>query len=106
MQIWYNRSSDKYWIDSMTDMKNERALIFGAIAAAIIIMSTAVFPFWNLFPRMVTGNVKVIYIDSSGCTIETPEGIVTKIPSCGSAKAGENTTASYDAKIAERHKQI
>ncbi len=81
-------------------------MIFGAIAAAAIVMTTAVFPVWNLFPTMVTNKVKVVYVDSTGCTIETPEGIITKIPSCNNAKAGENITASYDAKIAERHKQI
>lgn len=84
---------------------NERLLIYGAIAAAIIVMSTAVFPFWNLFPRMTTEKVKVVYVDSSGCTVETSTGLVVKIPPCN-AKAGDNITATYDAKIAERHKQI
>ena len=33
---------------------NEKLLAYGAIIGAIIIMSTIVFPFWNLIPTMVT----------------------------------------------------
>jgi len=81
-------------------------MVYGAIAAAIIVMSTAVFPFWNLFPRMVTETVKVVYVDESGrCIVETKDGLVVTIPPCNH-KAGENITASYDAKIKERRKQI
>jgi len=85
---------------------NEKLMIFGAIAAAIIIMSTIVFPFWNLFPRMVTEKVKVVYVDETGrCTVETSDGLVVIIPPCN-AKAGDNITATYDGKIKERRKTI
>ena len=84
---------------------NERLLIYGAIAAAIIVMSTAVFPFWNLFPSMITEKVKVVYVDQSGCTVQTLDGYVVKIPPCN-AKPGDNITASYDSKIKMREKQI
>ncbi len=88
----------------ITDM-NERLAIFGAIAAVIIIMSTAVFPFWNLFPKMITEEVKVVYVDQTSCTVETSDGLIVKIPPCN-AKPGDNITATYDAKIKERRKQI
>ena len=84
---------------------NERLLVFGAIAAAIIVMSTVVFPFWNLIPSMITETVKVVYVDQTGCTVETKDGFVVKIPPCN-AKPGENITASYDSKIKQREKQI
>ena len=91
-------------LDPITDM-NERLMIYGGIAAVIIIMSTAVFPFWNLFPRMTTEKVRVVYVDQTGCTVETSDGLIVKIPPCN-AKAGDNITATYDAKIKERRKQI
>jgi len=85
---------------------NEKLMVFGAIAAAVIIMSTIVFPFWNLFPRMVTEKVKVVYVDETGrCTVETSDGLVVTIPPCN-AKAGDNITATYDGKIKERRKTI
>lgn len=84
---------------------NERLMIYGSIAAAVIIMSTVVYPFWNLIPDMTTGEVKVVYVDESGCTVETKDGLVIKIPPCN-AKPGDNITATYDAKIEERRKQI
>jgi len=58
---------------------NERLAIYGGIAAAVIIMSTAVFPFWNLFPKMITEKVKVVYVDETGCTVETTDGLIVKI---------------------------
>ena len=90
--------------NSITGM-NERLMLFGAIIAAVVIMSTAVFPFWNLFPRMVTEKVKVVYVDETGCTVETSSGLIVKIPPCN-AKPGQNITATYDEKIKERRKQI
>ena len=79
--------------------------MYGAIAAAIIVMSTIVFPFWNLIPRMTTEQVKVVYVDETGCTVQTQDGLVIKIPPC-KAKAGDNINATFDGKIKERRKTI
>ncbi len=84
---------------------NERLLIFGGIAAAIVIMTTAVFPFWNLIPTMVTEEVTVKAVDQDGCYVETHDHFVIKIPPCN-AQPGQNITATFDAKVRDREKQI
>lgn len=72
-----------------------------AIAAAAVVMATAVFPFWNLIPKETTETVKVVTVDSSGCTVQTLDGFIVKIPSCN-AKPGDNITATFDSKIRNR----
>lgn len=79
--------------------------IYGGIAGAIIIMSTAVLPFWNLIPRMVTEEVQVKAVDQNGCYVQTHDGFVIHVPPCN-AKPGDNITATFDAKVREREKQI
>ena len=89
---------------SIRDM-NEKLMIFGAIAAAIVVMTTLVFPFWNLIPNTVTEVVTVRQSDSSGCYVETKDHFVVKVPPCN-AQPGQNITATFDAKVREREKQI
>lgn len=84
-------------------MKNEKQIIAGAIAAAIIVMAVAVFPFWNLIPNNVTETVKVVLVEESGCTVETHDGFNVKISPCN-AKVGDTITASFDGKIRDRQK--
>lgn len=72
-----------------------------AAAIAVIVMATAVFPFWNLLPRHVTEEVKVVYVDESGCTVETSDHFIIKIGPC-EGKPGETITATFDGKIKER----
>jgi hypothetical protein len=84
---------------------NEKLLAVGAIAAAIIVMSTIVFPFWNLIPNMVTEKLKVVYVDNGKCTAETNDGYIIRNLSCN-AKIGDNITASYDIKVKDREHKI
>jgi hypothetical protein len=84
-------------------MKNEKQIVAGAIAAAIIVMAVAVFPFWNLIPNNVTETVKVVLVDQTGCTAETHDGFDVKIGPCN-AKVGDNITASFDGKVRDREK--
>jgi len=84
-------------------MKNEKQIIAGAIAAAIIVMAVAVFPFWNLIPNKVTETVKVVLVDQTGCTAETHDGFDVKIGPCN-AKVGDSITASFDGKVRDREK--
>jgi hypothetical protein len=84
---------------------NEKQYVIAGIAGAIIVMTTAVFPFWNLIPRMVSEEVQVKAVDQNGCYIQTHDGFVIHIPPCN-AKPGENITATFDAKVREREKQI
>jgi hypothetical protein len=84
---------------------NEKQYVIAGIAGAIIVMTTAVFPFWNLIPRMVSEEVQVKAVDQNGCYVQTHDGFVIHIPPCN-AKPGENITATFDAKVREREKQI
>ncbi len=84
---------------------NEKTYIIAGIAGVIIVMTTAVFPFWNLIPRMVSEEVQVKAVDQNGCYVQTHDGFVIHIPPCN-AKPGDNITATFDAKVREREKQI
>jgi hypothetical protein len=84
---------------------NEKTYIIAGIASAIIVMATAIFPFWNLIPRMVSEEVQVKAVDQNGCYVQTHDGFVIHIPPCN-AKPGDNITATFDAKVREREKQI
>ena len=84
---------------------NDRLLIFGGIASAIAVMSTLVYPFWNLIPNTVTETVTVKEVDQNGCYVETGDHFVIHVPPCH-AQVGQNITATFDAKVREREKQI
>ncbi len=84
---------------------NEKAMIFGGIAAAVIVMSTIIFPFWNLIPDMVTEKLKVVYVENGKCTAETSDGYIIRNIPCD-AKVGDNITASYDVKVKDRERKI
>jgi hypothetical protein len=85
---------------------NEKLLAYGSIAAAIVVMSTIVFPFWNLIPDMVTEKVRIVYKEGDKCTVETNDGFnIPNIP-CANAKIGDNITASYDVKVKDREHKI
>jgi len=84
---------------------NEKLVAYGAIAAAIIVMTTIVFPFWNLIPNMITEKLKVVYVESGKCAAETNDGYIIRNIPCN-AKIGDNITASYDVKVKEREHKI
>jgi len=84
---------------------NEKLLAYGAIIGAIIIMSTIVFPFWNLIPTMVTEKLRVVYVEAGKCTAETKDGYIIRNIPCD-AKIGDNITASYDVKVKDREHKI
>lgn len=84
---------------------NEKLLAYGSIAAAIIIMTTIVFPFWNLIPNMVTEKVRVVYVEDGKCTVETSDGYDIRGIPCN-AKIGDNITATYDVKVKDREHKI
>ncbi|WP_101476939.1 hypothetical protein [Candidatus Nitrosotalea bavarica] len=84
---------------------NEKLVAYGAIAAAIIVMTTIVFPFWNLIPTMVTEKMKVVYVEDGKCTAQTVDGYIIRNIPC-TAKIGDNITASYDVKVKDRERKI
>ena len=80
----------------------EKGIALAAVAA-VIIMATVVFPFWNLLPNQVTETVKIIKVDQTGCTVETLDHYIIEIDSCD-GKPGDIITATFDGKIKERAK--
>lgn len=84
---------------------NEKLLAYGAIAAAVVIMATIVFPFWNLIPTMVTEKVRVVYVEAGKCTAETNDGFIIRNIPC-TANIGDNITATYDVKVKDREHKI
>ncbi|MEO9308355.1 conserved exported hypothetical protein [Nitrosotalea sinensis] len=84
---------------------NEKLLAVGAIVAAVVVMATIVFPFWNLIPSMVTETVHVVYVEAGKCTAETNDGYIIRDIPCN-AKIGDNITATYDAKVKDREHKI
>ncbi len=82
------------------ELTKEKGIVLGVIAA-VIIMATAVFPFWNLLPRETTETVKVVAVDQTGCTVETVDHFIVKLDSCV-GKPGDNITATFDEKIKDR----
>ena len=84
---------------------NEKLLAIGAIGGAILIMTTLVFPFWNLIPSMVTEQMKVVYVEDGKCTAQTVDGYIIRNIPC-TAKVGDNITASYDVKVKDRERKM
>lgn len=82
------------------ELTKEKGIVIAAILV-VIIMATAVFPFWNLLPREVTETVKVVAVDQTGCTVETSDHFIIKLDSCD-GKPGDNITATFDGKIKDR----
>ena len=82
------------------ELTKEKGIAIAAILA-VIIMATAVFPFWNLFPRQVTETVKVVSVDQNGCVVETADHFIIKLDSCD-GKPGDNIIATFDGKIKDR----
>jgi len=82
------------------ELTKEKGIAIAAILA-VIIMATAVFPFWNLLPREVIETVKVVAVDQTGCTVETVDHFIVKLDSCV-GKPGDNITATFDEKIKDR----
>lgn len=82
------------------ELTKEKGIVIAAILV-VIIMATAVFPFWNLLPREVTETVKVVAVDQTGCTVETADHFIIKLDSCD-GKPGDNITTTFDGKIKDR----
>ena len=84
------------------ELTKEKGIALAAVAA-VIVMATAVFPFWNLLPRNVTESVTVHTVDQTGCTVETSDHFIVKLDSCN-GKPGDKITATFDGKIRDRAK--
>ncbi len=76
------------------------ALGFGGIfIVAGIVLSTLVFPFWNLIREDVFEDVEILANDNGVCYVETIDNIPKTIENCG-LKAGDKTTIKFGEGLA------
>lgn len=76
------------------------AMIFGgAFVIAGVILSTIVFPFWNLIREDVFEDVVILANDDGICYVETLDDIPKTIDNCTLA-VGDNATIRYGEGLA------
>lgn len=81
-------------------------LVFGgALVVAGIVLSTIVFPFWNLIREDINEEVEILSNDNGMCYVETTDNIPKIIEDC-TLEPGDVVTITYGeglawAKIAE-----
>lgn len=75
-------------------------LVFGgAFAVAALVLSTLVFPFWNLIREDVYENVVILTNDNGTCYAETADTIPKIIENCN-LHAGDNATIKFGKGLA------
>ena len=76
------------------------ALVFvGAISLAGIVLSTLVFPFWNLIREDVYEEVTIITNDNGTCYVETTDNIPKIIDNC-TLNSGDKITVKFGKGLA------
>lgn len=71
----------------------------GAFAVAALVLSTIVFPFWNLIREDVFEDVVILNNDQGTCYVETKDMIPKKIQNC-ELQAGDKTTIKFGRGLA------
>lgn len=75
-------------------------LLFGGIfAVVVIVMSTMVFPFWNLIREDVFEEVVILNNDNGKCYVETTDSIPKIIDNCN-LQAGDKATIKFGKGLA------
>jgi hypothetical protein len=75
-------------------------LVFGgAFAVAAIVLSTMVFPFWNLIREDVFEDVVILNNDKGTCYVETKDSIPKIIENCN-LQSGDKTTIKFGRGLA------
>jgi hypothetical protein len=78
----------------------KNALVFvGAISFAGIVLSTLVFPFWNLIREDMYEEVVIITNDDGICYVETTDNIPKIIDNC-ILNSGDKTTIKFGKDLA------
>ncbi len=95
----------------MTESKHETEevpnllpMFFGlGMLAIVAVMSTMVWPIWNLFPQYVTEQVKVVAVDPSGVWADTQDNYLVKLTGAyHNVHPGQYIMGTYDVKIKDR----
>ena len=72
------------------------AIVFvGSLAIAGIVLSTLVFPFWNLIREDITEEVEIFRTVYGNCYVDTSDEIPKTIENCN-LKEGTLVTISYE----------
>ena len=71
----------------------------GAFIVAGIVISTLVFPFWNLIREDVLEEVVILTNDDGVCYVETSDNVPKTIENC-SLQAGDKTTIKFGEGLA------
>ncbi len=66
----------------LSDSKRYTLMFGGALVAAAIVLSTVVFPFWNLIREEVTEEVEILRSSNNVCYVETSDNIPKTIKNC------------------------
>ncbi len=75
-------------------------MVFGsAFAVAAIVLSTMVFPFWNLIREDVFEDVVILNNDKGTCYVETKDSIPKIIENCN-LQSGDKTTIKFGRGLA------
>ncbi len=85
--------------------RNLMPMFFGlGMLAIIVVMMTAVWPIWNLFPQYVTEQVKVVTVDQNGVVwADTQDNYLVKLTGTyHNVQPGQNIMGTYDVKIKDR----
>ena len=71
----------------------------GTFIVAGIVLSTLVFPFWNLIREDVYEDVEILTNDNGVCYVETLDNVPKTIENC-SLNAGDKTTIKFGEGLA------
>lgn len=75
-------------------------LVFGGIfAVVVLVMSTMVFPFWNLIREDVLEDVVILNNDNGRCYVETTDSIPKIIDNCN-LQPGDKAKIKYGKGLA------
>ena len=83
----------------MSTGKKQTLYFVGAFVAAGIVLSTLVFPFWNLIRDEVFEEVEILTNDNGVCYVETNDEVPKTIENCN-LKPGDMTMIKFGEGLA------
>ncbi len=83
-------------------MRHQRFIITAGIVSLCVGISVVVIMGVNLIPKETTEIAKIVFVDQSGCTVETSDGFDINIGQC-TGKVGDMINATFDSNIRERY---
>jgi hypothetical protein len=83
----------------LTDSQKNGAITVGAFVIAGIVLSTVVFPFWNLIREDVFEEVEIITNDDGTCYVETDDLVPKTIRNCDK-QPGDIVTIKFGKDLA------